>query len=124
MKINPNLMANLNGAIDNSTANGTASTRKLNAVQEESVQKAAQTKPDQLPQEEDLEKALGQVKQAFEHLSEIGFEYSIDKDTNREVVKIYDKQTKEVIRQYPPKEILSMLARMTEMMGFLVDTKV
>ena len=70
----------------------------------------------------DLEQALLQVKERFEKVN-VGFEYSVDDTTKRNVVKIIDKDTKEVIRQYPPEEILNMLQKMYEMLGIFVDQK-
>lgn len=70
----------------------------------------------------DLEQALLKVKERFEKVN-VGFEYSIDETTKRKVVKIIDKDTKEVIRQYPPEEILNMLQKMYEMLGIFIDQK-
>lgn len=75
------------------------------------------------PTEEQLQQALDKVKEGFEKAN-IGFEYSIDEKTNREVVKVIDKDTKEVIRQFPPEEILTMLQKMYEMLGVLIDKKI
>lgn len=71
---------------------------------------------------EDLEQALLKVKERFEKVN-VGFDYSVDETTKRNVVKIIDKDTKEVIRQYPPEEILNMLQKMYEMLGIFVDQK-
>lgn len=75
------------------------------------------------PKEEQLQQALDRVKEGFEKAN-IGFEYFIDEKTNREVVKVIDKDTKEVIRQFPPEEILNMLQKMYEMLGILIDKKI
>lgn len=75
------------------------------------------------PKEEELQQALDKVKEGFEKAN-IGFEYYIDEATNREVVKVIDKDTKEVIRQFPPEEILNMLQKMYEMLGILIDKKI
>lgn len=75
------------------------------------------------PKEEQLQQALDRVKEGFEKAN-IGFEYFIDEKTNREVVKVIDKDTNEVIRQFPPEEILNMLQKMYEMLGILIDKKI
>lgn len=75
------------------------------------------------PKEEQLQQALDRVKDGFEKVN-IGFEYFIDEKTNREVVKVIDKDTEEVIRQFPPEEILNMLQKMYEMLGILIDKKI
>ena len=38
-------------------------------------------------------------------------------------IKIIDKTTKEVIREYPPEETLDMIAKVWEIAGILVDEK-
>lgn len=75
------------------------------------------------PKVDELQQALNKVKERFERVN-IGFEYYIDEATNREVVKVIDKNTNEVIRQFPPEEILNMLQKMYEMLGILVDEKI
>ena len=87
--------------------------------QESQNQESTQFKP----KEEQLQQALDRVKEGFEKVN-IGFEYFIDEKTNREVVKVIDKDTKEVIRQFPPEEILNMLQKMYEMLGILIDKRI
>ena len=47
----------------------------------------------------------------------------IDKDTGIQVVKIVDKDTKEVIRQIPPEALLKVAKYLNEIAGLLFDTK-
>lgn len=42
---------------------------------------------------------------------------------NAYIVKIVDKETKEVIREIPPRKILDMVAAMCEIAGVLLDKK-
>ena len=56
-------------------------------------------------------------------------EFSIDEETGREVVRVIDSDTKEVIRQLPPEQILHMIAQIQELRdsmtpGVLLDDKV
>ena len=44
-------------------------------------------------------------------------------DLNRVTIKIIDKTTKEVIKEYPPEETLDMIAKVWEIAGILVDEK-
>lgn len=121
----PNITANVDSNANNlNNFNSDAATaRKLSAVPEVSNQNQEPGKTNTFPESEDLEKALGKVKEKLNEIVDVGFEYSIDKDTNREVVKILDRRTNEVIRQYPPEAILNMLKRMDEMLGFFVDER-
>jgi len=49
--------------------------------------------------------------------------WGVHDETNRITIKIVDKETKKVIREYPPEETLDMIAKVWEMAGILVDEK-
>ena len=49
--------------------------------------------------------------------------FGVHEQTNRVTIKIVDKQTKEVIREFPPEETLDMIAKIWEMAGLMVDEK-
>ena len=49
--------------------------------------------------------------------------FGIHDKTNRVTIKIIDKTTKEVIKEYPPEETLDMIAKVWEIAGILVDEK-
>ena len=56
-------------------------------------------------------------------------EFSIDEETGREVIRVIDSDTKEVIRQLPPEQILHIIAQIQELResmtpGVLLDDKV
>lgn len=52
-------------------------------------------------------------------------EYEIDADTKRLVFKLQDKETKKVISQVPPEELLSFAKRIMELLdGKIVNMKV
>ncbi len=106
----------------NPTGN-TAAAGKLAGNTEASNQNQNQDSIQPKPKEDQLQQALDKVKDGFEKAN-IGFEYSVDEATKREVVKVIDKDTKEVIRQFPPEEILNMLQKMYEMLGVLIDKKI
>ena len=38
-------------------------------------------------------------------------------------IKIVDKQTKEVLKEFPPEKTLDMIAKVWELAGILVDEK-
>ncbi len=68
-----------------------------------------------------------QIKKAVEELnkkmanSEVL--YGIHEGTRRVTIKVVDKDTKEVIREYPPEKTLDMIAKVWEMAGIMVDEK-
>ena len=49
--------------------------------------------------------------------------FSVDKRANTTVIKFFKKKTGELIKQFPPEEILAMKAKLRESTGLLVDTK-
>ena len=49
--------------------------------------------------------------------------FGIHEKTNRVTIKIIDKSTKEVLKEYPPEQTLDMIAKVWEIAGILVDEK-
>lgn len=48
-------------------------------------------------------------------------EFSIDDDSKQTIVKIVDRNTKEVVRQIPSAEALAIAKSLDKMMGLLID---
>ena len=67
------------------------------------------------------------LKQAVEKInkkmSNSVAQYGIHEATKRVTIKIVDKDTKEVIREFPPEETLDMIAKAWELAGLMVDEK-
>ncbi len=49
--------------------------------------------------------------------------FGIHEKTNRVTIKIVDKQTKKVIKEFPPEKTLDMIAKAWEMAGIMVDER-
>lgn len=49
-----------------------------------------------------------------------GIEFSLDKESGRAVVRVVDRQTREVLRQIPDEDMLRMSQAMDKMQGLLV----
>lgn len=47
--------------------------------------------------------------------------FSVDKKTNRVIVKVIDTETDKVIREIPPEQVVELAAKIQEMIGLLVD---
>jgi flagellar protein FlaG len=67
-----------------------------------------------------LKKAVEEINKNV-HNSEAIF--GIHEKTNRVTIKIVDKDTKKVIKEYPPEKTLDMIAKVWEMAGLMVDEK-
>ena len=49
--------------------------------------------------------------------------FGVHEATNRVMIKIVDKDTKEVIKEFPPEKTLDMIAKVWEMAGIMVDER-
>ncbi len=49
--------------------------------------------------------------------------FSVDQEANATVVKVFKTKTGELIKQFPPEEILAMKAKLRKYTGWLVDKK-
>lgn len=49
--------------------------------------------------------------------------FGIHEDTNRVMIKIVDKDSKKVVKEYPAEETLDMIAKAWELAGLMVDEK-
>lgn len=49
--------------------------------------------------------------------------FGVHDATNRVTIKVVDKSTKEVIREFPPEETLDMIAKVWELAGIMVDER-
>ena len=67
------------------------------------------------------------IKKAVEEINKKSKEseavFGIHEGTNKVTIKIVDKKTKEVIKEFPPEKTLDMIARVWEMAGLMVDEK-
>lgn len=63
-----------------------------------------------------VEKAVNQVNQFVQSLSR-DLQFMVDDDSGRTVIKVLDTETKEVIRQIPPEELLRIATYLTDNHG-------
>ena len=49
--------------------------------------------------------------------------FGIHEETNRVTIKIVDKDSRKVLKEYPPEKTLDMIAKVWELAGILVDEK-
>ena len=67
---------------------------------------------------------LDELEKDIEMIHNIGLRFSVHKPTGRTVVKVIDKETQEMVREIPAKEILNLAAKLDEMMGMIFDKTV
>lgn len=70
---------------------------------------------------EPLKKAVAEMNRKINSKEEAIF--GVHEDTNRIMIKIVDKDTKEVVKEFPPEKTLDMIAKVWEIAGIIVDEK-
>jgi flagellar protein FlaG len=66
--------------------------------------------------------AITAANKAMQLLSK-GLEFSVDPDSKKVVVRLVDSETRQVIRQFPSEEILSIARSIDRMQGLLLNHK-
>lgn len=72
--------------------------------------------------QENVGQAVQQMNDMLQTLSQ-KLEFSVDKDTDAFVVKVVDKDTKELIRQIPSEEMLELAKALDKLQGLLIKDK-
>ena len=86
------------------------------STSQQQTAKNSQAAPDQ------LKKMIEEMNKKINNSNEVAM-FGIHEETNRVMIKIMDKDTKEVIKEFPPEKTLDMIAKIWEMAGILVDEK-
>jgi flagellar protein FlaG len=79
--------------------------------------------------QQNLEASEKQLKEAVKDLhkkldnSNNEVMFGVHEATKRVTIKIVDKDTKKVVKEFPPEKTLDMIAKVWEMAGILVDEK-
>jgi flagellar protein FlaG len=69
-----------------------------------------------------LKKAIAEMNKKINNSNEEAV-FGVHEETNRVMIKIVDKDTKEVVKEFPPEKTLDMIAKVWEVAGILVDEK-
>ncbi len=86
---------------------------------------AAATKPAEEAEKEDpaaLQKTVDELNAAMKQRAS-AIEFSIDEDSGKTVVKVMDMESKEVLKQYPSRELLAIAKQIDQFQGMFVKTK-
>ena len=103
-------------------ASGTVQTSQAKVVSQ--PEKSADTSGSNLENErrdsfESLKVAVEKT-QKFVNLKASDIQFSLDEDSNKMIVKVIDRTTKDVIRQIPSKEMLDIAEALEKLQGLLV----
>ncbi len=117
---------------DGQTVNVDATTASVTKVQAEEEKSGSEGNGSQQQQEkmdpqtpetpEHLKKMIAEMNRKISNSNEEAV-FGVHEKTNRIMIKILDKDTKEVIKEFPPEKTLDMIASIWEMAGILVDEK-
>lgn len=117
---------------DGQTVNVDATTAAVTKIQLEeekpdsegngSGQQQEEMEPQTPETPEHLKKMIAEMNRKISNSNEEAV-FGVNERTNRIMIKILDKDTKEVIKEFPPEKTLDMIASIWEMAGILVDEK-
>ncbi len=117
---------------DGQTVNVDATTASITKIQPEEEKAGSEGNGSQQQQEktdlqtpetpEHLKKMIAEMNRKISSRNEEAV-FGVHEKTNRIMIKILDKDTKEIIKEFPPEKTLDMIASIWEVAGILVDEK-
>lgn len=110
--------------IPNSLARGAPDPRIYETrVQRPPVDSRAARPQPEPPLTRDIRETLDSLEKLISRFNR-RFEFVLDEQINRIVVKVIDRETDKLIKEIPPEEIQHLIARLRETMGLLVDEEI
>lgn len=102
-------------------------TAEVHRIQPVNTEKAAdgqkeEEKDGKEPSQNTIKSVFSEVNQKM-RMNKTRCEYSYDEPTKRVSIKVFDKDTDQLIREVPPEKSLEMLQKMWELAGIIVDEK-
>lgn len=92
---------------------------QANSAQPESV---ATQESGQAVKQAELDSAVKQINEYVQDIKR-DIEFSVDDDTGRTVIKVYDSKTEELIRQIPNEEVLELAKNLKRTNGLIFNAK-
>ncbi len=109
-----------NMEVSSSEATASVSAPSVKAENKDAQNTNADNRDARQTENDKIKKAVEQLNKKMTHSEAI---FGIHDETNRVMIKIVDRDTKELIREYPPEETLDMIAKVWELAGIMVDEK-
>ena len=100
-----------------------ADTLNQQRLQQNQYEKNNQEVAAQPLEREQLEKMAQQLQDFMGEMNR-SLQFKVDEDSGRDVIKVLDKDSGEVIKQYPSEEVLSLVSKLSESAGILIDQTV
>jgi len=95
----------------------------LNKAEQRKLQEADTDKSKPQVNSEQLE-VVAQKLQDFVSEMNRGLEFIVDEDSGRDVIKVIDKNTGDLVKQFPSEEVLELVAHLSEATGNFIDSKI
>jgi flagellar protein FlaG len=112
-----------NATVAKGSTSAATATDKTNKAIESKAEKVEQ-------QEKQAEKLTSpQLEQVAKQLQDFvggmnkGLEFLVDEDSGRDVIKVIDRNSGDLVKQFPSEEVLSMVAKLSEATGNFVNSK-
>lgn len=100
-----------------------ADTQNQQRLQQNQYEKNNQEVTAQPLEREQLEEMAQQLQDFMGEMNR-SLQFKVDEDSGRDVIKVLDKDSGEVIKQYPSEEVLSLVSKLSESAGILIDQTV
>ncbi|MBB1276734.1 flagellar protein FlaG [Pseudoalteromonas sp. SR43-3] len=100
-----------------------ADTQNQQRLQQNQYKNNNQDEKAQPLEREQLEKMAQQLQDFMGEMNR-SLQFKVDEDSGRDVIKVLDKDSGEVIKQYPSEEVLSLVSKLSESAGILIDQTV
>lgn len=94
--------------------------RKLEQVVAKSEEANSLTNQD--VSKEQLE-VLAEKLQEFVNSLNKGLQFSVHEESGRDVIKVIDRESDEVVRQYPSEEVLELVAKLSDAAGNFINSQ-
>tara|TARA_B110000211_G_scaffold184975_1_gene209815 strand:- start:625 stop:1047 length:423 start_codon:yes stop_codon:yes gene_type:complete len=100
-----------------------ADTQNQQRLQQSQYKNNNQDEVAQPLEREQLEQMAQQLQDFMGEMNR-SLQFKVDEDSGRDVIKVLDKTSGEVIKQYPSEEVLSLVSKLSESAGILIDQTV
>ncbi|MDN3487534.1 flagellar protein FlaG [Pseudoalteromonas sp. APC 3694] len=97
-----------------------ADTQNQQRLQQNQYEKNNQEVTAQPLEREQLEKMAQQLQEFMGEMNR-SLQFQVDEDSGRDVIKVLDKDTGDIIKQYPSEEVLNLVSKLSETAGLLID---
>ena len=119
-------ITNVTGNASGAQVSKASRTREIDtSTKEKPLSNAVESGPTKSLQSDQLKGLIDNANQLME-VQKRRIQFSVDEATGGNIVRVYDEETNELIRQYPPEEVVSLMAKVDEMLsdvkpGFILN---